>query len=276
VAVLTDDLSGDPGAPAAALRTPCSRCSEVHVTKRGGPACAGHSKRTGRRCENSPMAGQSKCRMHGGKSPGAERNAEERLQREAAERALAKRGFGQGRKVIDPADAMLELVYKSAANVEQLEAELGLLRPGVDRVRWDGRDEAVFDELDPEDRRHAPRIGAPIADSVVLYLEGRQTDTIGPHTLVDMYQTERAFLLKACVDCRRLGIDERRVQMSEDRGRELVRCLRASTTAVLALVRAALESGVLNLEQLAIIEAEEAPQAVAGAIRQALTEGGPS
>jgi hypothetical protein len=209
--------------------------------------------------------------MHGGGSPAVRAAAAANLQHEAAERALAKLGVGQGRKVIDPADAMLDLVHGAAANVEQYEQLLAQLRPVMDRVRWSERDEDFCDGLDAEERRHA-RIGSPEADSLVLYLEGRQSDTIAPHTLVDLYNAERAFLLKACVDCRRLGVDERRIEMSEQLGRQLGRYVRATVLATLGLVREALVAGMLDVERLAAIETVEAPPAIAAAIRQVRTE----
>ncbi len=210
--------------------------------------------------------------MHGGQTPAALVKAEERLQQAEAERVLARRGFGQGRRAIDPADAMLELVQQAAWNVQVLEEAIAELRPEMDRVRWDGRDESYVDELDPEARRNAPRFGSPMADSMVLYLEGRQSDTIAPHTLMDLHLRERQLLLKACVDCRRLGVDERRIEMSEQQGRRTVRFMRATVAATLALVRVALEAGQLDLERLAVIETTEAPPAIAQAVRQVQQE----
>lgn len=69
----------------------CDKCGQPHATKTGGPSCTAH-RRDGKPCGNDPMRSQTKCRMDGGKSRGAEANAERRQGEDRARRALESFG----------------------------------------------------------------------------------------------------------------------------------------------------------------------------------------
>lgn len=75
----------------------------------------GARTRSGEPCQAAPVAGATRCRMHGGSSPQVKaKAARDRAEREAAE-AVAL--FG-GRRDIDPASALIELVQRKAGECE--------------------------------------------------------------------------------------------------------------------------------------------------------------
>ncbi|WIY82582.1 HGGxSTG domain-containing protein [Propionimicrobium sp. PCR01-08-3] len=88
-------------------------------------AICGAKTRDGGPCKNPPMAGQRRCRMHGGSIPAARRAGERRIAEVEAAKHVA--AFG-GRLDVSPAEALLELVQVKATEVaywEQRVAESG-------------------------------------------------------------------------------------------------------------------------------------------------------
>ncbi len=84
------------------------------VDKSTPRAICGAKTRSGGQCQSPPMAGQKRCRMHGGATPIALEKAKARLAEAAA---LAEvEAFG-GRRDVTPAEALLELVQSKAAEV---------------------------------------------------------------------------------------------------------------------------------------------------------------
>lgn len=98
----------------------CEKCGRPHATKAGGPSCTAH-RRDDQPCGNNPMRGQSKCRMHGGKSRGAEVNGERRQQDAAVLAAATTYGLAVD---VSPADALLEEVRWTAGHVQWLRARV--------------------------------------------------------------------------------------------------------------------------------------------------------
>lgn len=73
--------------PGPAPITPCAKCSTVHDPTR----CKAHSKRQGgMQCQQWPMAGQSVCGSHGGRSPSSKPGAEIRKAEEKIRKTLGK------------------------------------------------------------------------------------------------------------------------------------------------------------------------------------------
>lgn len=85
-----------------------------NVDKSAAHATCGAKTRSGKPCQSPPMAGQKRCRMHGGSSPNALAAAERRLA--ALDAARQVQAWG-GRVDVTPAEALLELVQSKAAEV---------------------------------------------------------------------------------------------------------------------------------------------------------------
>ena len=85
-----------------------------NVDKSAAHAICGAKTRSGKPCQSPPMAGQKRCRMHGGSSPNALAAAERRLAVLDAARQVQAWG---GRLDVTPAEALLELVQSKAAEV---------------------------------------------------------------------------------------------------------------------------------------------------------------
>ena len=85
-----------------------------NVDKSAAHAICGAKTRSGKPCQAPPMAGQKRCRMHGGSSPNALAAAERRLAVLDAARQVQAWG---GRLDVTPPEALLELVQTKAAEV---------------------------------------------------------------------------------------------------------------------------------------------------------------
>lgn len=113
----------------------CERCGKPHAgqSKTTAPGCRAH-RRDGSPCGNDAMRGQKVCRMHGGKSIGAEAAAEQRQAEAAAEATVRKlwAGLDQVEPVKDPigslerlAGALEQLVDEAGARVTELKNVAG-------------------------------------------------------------------------------------------------------------------------------------------------------
>ncbi|NUO96770.1 MAG: hypothetical protein HOW59_02445 [Nonomuraea sp.] len=114
----------------------------------------GAKTRQGGTCQNPPVAGATRCRMHGGSSPQAKAAADRRLAVAAAEREVARLG---ARRDIHPAEALLELVHWTAGEVDYWRAKVveladtdeDALTWGVTRVKDGGDDRGTTEEAGP-------------------------------------------------------------------------------------------------------------------------------
>lgn len=142
--------------------------------------------------------GFGRCRHHGGNTPNGQQFARK-------ERAVdAVRTYGLPME-IDPADALLQEVHRTAGAVAWLEEQVRALDP--DALVW-GR---------------------------TKYRTGRSVD--GPVDLTDeaaavniwlqLYRDERAHLVKVCTAAISAGVEERRVRIAEQHGTLLASVIRA-------------------------------------------------
>lgn len=156
------------------------------------PKCGG-KRSNGQPCGKWPMHGQRVCNTHGGSSPQAKAAAERRLQAAQAERAVVT--FGLPRE-IDPRDALLEEVYRAAGAVDWLHQQVRALDP--DDVIW-GKSETV-DKTAGE---------FPGVDT---------THRADVNVWVQLWQKERAHLVKVAKEAISAGIEERKVRLAEQQG----------------------------------------------------------
>lgn len=170
---------------------PCSKCGSPHTK------CTAHT-RAGKPCGQRPMAGQRVCRMHGGTAPQALAAAQARTQERKA--ILAVESFGLPRE-IDPHSALLEELHRTAGAVEWLGAIVADLRRN--QVAWG-------------QTRH--KTGGEDHGTT---LEAK------PNAFVLLWQGERKNLVAVAKTCIEVGIEERRVRLAEDAGRQLAGLVRA-------------------------------------------------
>ncbi|MDG4791997.1 hypothetical protein O7626_39985 [Micromonospora sp. WMMD1102] len=142
--------------------------------------------------------GIGKCKLHGGNTPDHVTHG----QKERARQAVAT--FGLPRQV-DPRDALLEEVYRTAGAVDWLHQQVQALR--ADDVIW-GKAEEV--------EKQAGEF--PGTDT---------TSKAAVHVWVQLWQAERAHLVKVAKEAISAGIEERRVRLAEQQGALLAGAIRA-------------------------------------------------
>lgn len=140
--------------------------------------------RTGGTCRNWPLPGQTRCRMHGAKTPRALAAAARRL--EAAEARAAVATYGLPIE-IDPLDALLGELHRTAGHVAWLAGIVADLDEGA------GRDGLMVDTM-----------------------VGKQ-----PSHWLQLYRQERSHLAGVARACLAAGVEERRVKLAEQQA-ELV------------------------------------------------------
>lgn len=133
--------------------------------------------------------GYGRCKLHGGNTPTHQRAA----QKAKIEHAVATLGLP---REIDPRDALLEEVYRTAGAVAWLDQQVRTLLP--EEVIW-GKSE----EID----RHATEF--PGTDA---------TYKAQVHLWVELWQRERAHLVRVSKEAIAAGIEERKVRLAEQQG----------------------------------------------------------
>ncbi|WP_218579043.1 hypothetical protein [Phytohabitans houttuyneae] len=169
--------------------TACPTCGSPHDLAK----CSGHAKSTGRQCVAWPIKGGTVCIKHGGKAPQVRAAANERLGERRAQAAVAT--FGLPRQ-IDPRDALLEEVYRTAGAVDWLGEKVRELDPA----------DAVWGRTEEVDKTSGEFPG---------------TDTkfaAAPNIWVELWQKERKHLLDVCKAAIAAGIEERKVRLAEQQG----------------------------------------------------------
>lgn len=158
-------------------------------------------------------AGTGRCKLHGGKTPTHQAAGKKAL----AEKAVAT--FGLTREV-DPRDALLEEVYRSAGAVDWLYEQVKALE--ADEVIW-GLAEQV--------EKQAGEF--PGVDT---------TNKAAVNVWVELWQRERAHLVKVAKLAIDAGLDERKVRLAEQQGAMLA-----------GVIKAILGDLHLNAEQQAMV-----------------------
>lgn len=227
-----------------------AKCGFVHLTRSGAVACRGHSKRTGKHCSKPPTPGHRVCAGHGSRTPQAKAAAGRRLALGEATAELTR----LGRPIeVDPATAMLEMVYEAAGNVAVLRRLVQQLDQAVDRtaVDEDGEDFPAI-----EAGGIAARTGNPA-----------KWNEAAPHVFVTMYDAERERLVKWAKACRDAGVDERIVELRQADAHRAATVLTTAVDALLAVVAQALVEAELD----GVLVLEQARLAVPAILRTAIT-----
>lgn len=176
----------------------CQRCGEEH------PKCLGHRK-DGKPCGQNPLDFQDVCKKHGGKSPQALAAADRRRNRAKAEAAVLT--YGEAREG-DPFDLILEEIARTNGHVQWLAGVVTELR----------KDDLVWGRTSSEDQDGSGASGS----------HTKTVEAAGINIWLQLYQAERAHLLKACKDAIACGIAERQVRLAEQTGHVIAQVLRAT------------------------------------------------
>ena len=156
------------------------------------PKC-GAKRSNGEPCTKWPVAGQRVCNTHGGSSPQAKAAAERRLM--TAKAAVAVATFGLPRE-IDPRDALLEEVYRSAGAVDWLQG----------RVRELEAEQVVWGKAEEVDKGSGEFTGVDVTHRAAVNL------------WVELLNRERKHLVDVCRVAIASGLEERRVRLAEQQG----------------------------------------------------------
>lgn len=132
----------------------------------------------GEPCTNWPMKGAKVCHAHGGRAPQVKAAAKRRQEQQTALAAVATYGLP---RQIAPDQALLEEVHRTAGHVAWLHQLIG----GLDQTGLTQRAE---------------------------------NGTTSPAVWVDLYQRERAHLVKVAASAIAAGIAERQVKLAEQQG----------------------------------------------------------
>lgn len=189
--------------------------------------CTAHNSQ-GQRCGKRRVKGATVCATHGGSAPQVRRKAEIRAARaeahERAERMVARAGVDA-----DPIEHLLDSLHRAAALVEvwgQMVADLDNAaeidlqdRPGGLRGEvWYETVDVSTDDDEPKHRR------VPKADRLLAF---NREGMVTPHPFVDEYHKaldRRAKFAKLAIDA---GVEERRVEIEEEKGRQVAAVIKA-------------------------------------------------
>ncbi len=201
------------------------------VAVRGPMKCK--AKRTdGEPCQAWPIKGADVCRVHGGRAPQVKAAAKRRRVLGEAQEELNRLGVPIE---VDPAEAMLQMVWEAAGNV-------AVLRGWIQRLRQAEQLIEGYDEEDIMESLASIGQGKTVARSQRGVIAGRVDPAnwkAAPHVLVVMYNEERERLVRWAKACRDAGVEEHRVKLAERQGELLARVLRVLLESVLsALVSA--------------------------------------
>lgn len=219
---------------------PCKYCGTVHVTPRGGPACAGHKKNSNRQtpCNNSPVTGYHLCRFHGGNTPGAKQVVATRAVESEADKHLARlrQNYAMGEPLnVGPAEALLREVRMTAGHVEWLRGIVGKME-----------EQHARSELSDSERiAQHPLVWGITEVKDVGAGEHPGTDTTFTASMsvwYVMYTKERQHLVAVTTAALKAGVEERRVRIAEDQGNQ-----------VASVIRRILDDLGLSAEQSALV-----------------------
>lgn len=171
-------------------------------SKPEGWYCPGTSKQTGNPCGKragfgTDHVGFGLCKFHGG----ATRNGKRHAQTEEAVEAVATYGLP---RVIDPRDALVEELHRTAGHVAWLQSLVGDL------------------EHEPGAKTRLKQYQATEAGGTVER----------PAVWLEMYWAERKHLAQIAKTCHDVGIEARMVELAESQADELVRRFQAFCSAL--------------------------------------------
>ncbi len=164
---------------------PGKKAALCGANKTRGDGTCGHPAGWG-----TPHPGRGRCKWHGGSTP----NHVKAAQREAAAEAVEMYGLP---REVEPTDALLEEIHRTAGHVAWLEQRVRALDP----------DELVFGKF----KEAAKTTGA--GEAVVS--ERRVERRAGISMLVKLYREERRHLVDVCRVAIAAGIAERQVRVAE-------------------------------------------------------------
>lgn len=202
------------GAPIAPAADDPRRC---HVIKKNGEQCGRWAIKGGRVCG-----------AHGGDTPAVRRAARRRLQREQLERKVVELLQDLDLDVdqdASPADVLSSAVGRAADMARMLEVIVGQL------AIWNGWETARVDG-DP--------VPVRVEQAAAWFGPDHLSDG-APHVATEMlrqWNEQAAKLAKWALDA---GLEERRVRVAEEQGRQLADVLRATVAALQARALAAVE-----------------------------------
>lgn len=184
-------------APRAKAGRASLETSREQATLREEGYCAA-LKRDGKPCRKregwgTPHPGYGLCRVHGGNSPNGIANAR------SAEAAKLVEQYGLPRE-IDPHDALLEELARTAGHVDWLRVQIGTF--------------AESELVGPVGQSGTGK------DGTTHHPEGK------PNPWLALYQDEREHLVRVASACAKAGIEERRVRLAEAQGKVIVNVLR--------------------------------------------------
>lgn len=154
----------------------CAHCGERHWN------CSGHSQRTGRPCNHNPMRGQTKCFLHGGRSPQAMTTARKRVAKKEAIEILGT----------------LQFVVRKGTSVAQLQTAIDMAAKQVDD-RW--RDVESLN-----------------GDLVVEENDWRGAKRLVVHPYLILYNEALDRFTKFLVSAMKLGLEDRRLELAREQG----------------------------------------------------------
>jgi hypothetical protein len=158
----------------------------------------GARTRGGGTCKKPPLAGATRCRLHGGASPNSLAKAEERLADAEAGRQLVK--LGVTHRNIHPAEALIELVSYQASIVDFWRHKVSQLEEadltwGRTKVKEGGDDRGTTSEAKP---------------NIAYVLLGESSDR----------------LARYCEAALKAGVEERKVRLAESQGALVAQAIR--------------------------------------------------
>lgn len=160
---------------------------------------------------------------------------------------------------VDPAEAMLDMVRESAANVVVLRRLVqrldDRLDPGTGALEDDSEDGLSIEDIDRSE------LGTSIAGRV-----DPGNWKAAPHVFVVMYNDERERLVRFSKMCRDAGVEEHRVALAEQLAGQLAEVLAAGVAGILGAVRRLLDQGGLTAASLVELERSEAPRLIRAAV----------
>lgn len=183
----------------------------------------GAKGRTGQPCglpagHGTDHPGIGRCKLHGGSTPNHQRSARTEL----ARRECVKLGL---RIETHPADALLEEIYRTQANVYFYEALVGELPTHPDP------DEFVPPEPGTDGDGYWNR-GAPGVYGRTYHVSGIPTGEAKPHVLVVLYNDERKHLAGVTTAALKLGLDAERVRIAQGQAALIAESFRVFAVAL--------------------------------------------